>query len=50
MIGTTRPRVSHFMNTFRQLGFIYCNGHLEVHNSLVSVLLADQPRTVSPPE
>src|SRR5690349_2722666 len=46
MIGTTRSRVSHFMNKFRQLGFIDYNGHLEVHNSLVSVLLADQPRTV----
>jgi len=50
MIGTTRSRVSHFMNKFRQLGFIDYNGHLEVHNCLVSVLLADQPRTVSPPE
>ena len=50
MIGTTRSRVSHFMNKFRQLGFIDYNGHLEVHNSLLSVLLADQPRTVSPPK
>jgi CRP-like cAMP-binding protein len=50
MVGTTRSRVSHFMNKFRQLGFIDYNGRLEVHNSLVSVLLADQPRTVSPPE
>ena len=50
MIGTTRSRVSHFMNKFRRLGFINYNGHLEVHNSLVGVLLADQPRTVSPPE
>ena len=49
MIGTTRSRVSHFMNKFRRLGFIDYNGHLEVHNSLVGVLLADQPRTVSPP-
>lgn len=49
MIGTTRSRVSHFMNKFRQLGFIDYNGHLEVHSSLVAVLLADQPRTVSPP-
>jgi len=49
MIGTTRSRVSHFMNKFRELGFIDYNGHLEVHNSLVGVLLADQPRTVSPP-
>ena len=50
MIGTTRSRVSHFMNKFRKLGFIDYNGHLEVHNSLLGVLLADQPRTVSPPE
>jgi CRP/FNR family cyclic AMP-dependent transcriptional regulator len=50
MIGTTRSRVSHFMNKFRKLGFIDYNGHLEVHNSLVSVLLADQPRTVNAPE
>ena len=49
MIGTTRSRVSHFMNKFRQLGFIAYNGHLEVHNSLLGVLLADEPRTVSPP-
>ena len=48
MIGTTRSRVSHFMNKFRELGFIDYNGHLEIHNSLVGVLLADQPRTVSP--
>ena len=50
MIGTTRSRVSHFMNKFRKLGFINYNGHLEVHNSLLSVLLAEQPRTVSSPK
>jgi CRP/FNR family cyclic AMP-dependent transcriptional regulator len=50
MIGTTRSRVTHFMNKFRQSGFIDYNGHLEVHNSLLSVLLADQPRTVDPPQ
>jgi CRP-like cAMP-binding protein len=50
MIGTTRSRVSHFMNKFRKMGFIDYNGHLEVHNSLVGVLLADQPRTVSAPK
>jgi CRP-like cAMP-binding protein len=49
MIGTTRSRVSHFMNKFRKLGFIDYNGHLEVHNSLVGVLLAEQPRTVAAP-
>src|SRR6201993_2071097 len=46
MIGTTRSRVSHFMNKFRESGFIDYNGHLEVHSSLLSVVLADQPRTV----
>ena len=50
MVGTTRSRVSHFMNKFRKLGFINYNGHLEVHNSLLSLLLADQPRTVIPPK
>jgi len=44
MIGTTRSRVSHFMNKFRQLGFIDYNGHLEVHSSLLSVVLHDQPQ------
>ena len=43
MIGTTRSRVSHFMNKFRQLGFINYNGTLEVHSSLLSVVLHDQP-------
>ena len=50
MIGTTRSRVSHFMNKFRQLGFIDYNGHLEVHSSLLSVVLQEQPRTVIPSE
>jgi CRP/FNR family cyclic AMP-dependent transcriptional regulator len=44
MIGTTRSRVSHFMNKFRKLGFINYNGTLEVHSSLLSVVLHDQPR------
>jgi CRP/FNR family cyclic AMP-dependent transcriptional regulator len=43
MIGTTRSRVSKFMNKFRKLGFIDYNGHLEVHSSLLSVVLDDQP-------
>jgi CRP/FNR family transcriptional regulator, cyclic AMP receptor protein len=43
MIGTTRSRVSHFMNKFRQLGFIDYNGHIEVHSSLLNVVLNDQP-------
>jgi CRP-like cAMP-binding protein len=42
MIGTTRSRVSHFMNKFRQLGFIEYNGGIEVHNSLLTVVLSDQ--------
>jgi CRP-like cAMP-binding protein len=42
MIGTTRSRVSHFMNKFRKLGFIDYNGHLEVHSSLLNVVLHDQ--------
>jgi CRP-like cAMP-binding protein len=41
IIGTTRPRVSHFMNKFRKLGFIDYNGHLQVHSSLLSVILRD---------
>ena len=41
IIGTTRSRVSHFMNKFRKLGFIKYNGHLEVHSSLLSILLRD---------
>jgi CRP-like cAMP-binding protein len=43
MIGTTRSRVSFFMNKFRKLGFISYNGRIEVHSSLLSVVLADQP-------
>ena len=46
MIGTTRSRVSHFMNKFRDLGFISYNGHLEVHSSLLGVVLAEQARSV----
>ena len=41
MIGTTRPRVSFFMNKFRRLGFIDYNGGLQVHNSLLNVVLHD---------
>jgi CRP-like cAMP-binding protein len=41
IVGTTRPRISHFMNKFRRLGFISYNGHLQVHSSLLSVLLDD---------
>jgi CRP/FNR family cyclic AMP-dependent transcriptional regulator len=41
IIGTTRSRVSFFMNRFRKLGFINYNGHLEVHSSLLNVVLHD---------
>jgi CRP/FNR family transcriptional regulator, cyclic AMP receptor protein len=43
MIGTTRSRVSTLMNKFRKLGFINYNGKLEVHNSLLNVVLHDSP-------
>jgi CRP-like cAMP-binding protein len=43
MIGTTRSRVSQFMNKFRKLGFIDYNGTMKVHSSLLSVVLHDQP-------
>ena len=42
MIGTTRSRVSYFMNRFRKLGFIAYNGGIEVHSSLLNVVLHDQ--------
>ena len=41
MIGTTRSRVSFFMNKFRRLGFIDYNGDLEIHSSLLNVILHD---------
>ena len=41
IVGTTRSRISFFMNKFRRLGFISYNGHLEVHTSLLTVLLRD---------
>ena len=42
MIGTTRSRVSFFMNRFRKLGFIEYNGRIRVHKSLLNVILHDQ--------
>jgi CRP/FNR family transcriptional regulator, cyclic AMP receptor protein len=41
IVGTTRSRVSFFMNRFRKLGFIKYNGGLEVHSSLLNVILHD---------
>jgi CRP/FNR family cyclic AMP-dependent transcriptional regulator len=43
MIGTTRSRVSFFMNKFRKNGFISYNGKIEVHNSLLNAVLRDKP-------
>jgi len=43
MIGTTRSRVSFFMNKFRKLGFISYNGKIEVNNSLLNAVLYDKP-------
>src|ERR1700687_4375965 len=43
MIGTTRSRVSHFMNKFRKLGLIEYNGHIEVHSALLDAVLHDKP-------
>ncbi len=42
MIGTTRSRVSFFMNRFRRLGFISYDGRVQVHKSLLNVVLLDQ--------
>jgi CRP/FNR family cyclic AMP-dependent transcriptional regulator len=44
MIGTTRSRVSFFLNKFRKLGFIGYNGKIEVHNSLLDAVLRDKPQ------
>ena len=43
MIGTTRSRVSHFMNKFRKLGLIEYNGQMEIHSSLLNVVLHEDP-------
>jgi CRP/FNR family transcriptional regulator, cyclic AMP receptor protein len=44
MIGTTRSRVSFFMNKFRKLGLIDYNGSIEIHSSLLNVVLHDRPQ------
>ena len=57
MIGTTRSRVSFFMNRFRKLGYVEYNGHIEVHKSLLNMVLRDQlpdgnasrPKLLDPP-
>jgi CRP-like cAMP-binding protein len=43
MIGTTRSRVSEFMNKFRKLGLISYNGHIEVNSALLDAVLRDKP-------
>ena len=50
MVGTTRSRVSHFMNKFRKLGFVDYNGNgaLKVHGGLLSAVLRDQPSSQTP--
>jgi CRP/FNR family cyclic AMP-dependent transcriptional regulator len=49
MIGATRARVSFFMSKFRRLGLIDYNGHLEVHSSLLNVVLHDNPHINATP-
>jgi len=44
MIGTTRSRVSFFMNRFRKEGFIDYNGKIEVHRSLLDAVLREKPQ------
>src|SRR2546423_2652925 len=44
IIGTTRSRVSHFLNKFRKLGLISYNGDIEVHSSLLSAVLHEKPQ------
>jgi len=48
MVGTTRSRVSHFMNKFRQLCYINYNGDLEVHSSLLDAVLHEKPQIKAP--
>lgn len=43
IVGTTRPRISFFMNKFRKLGLIDYNGHIEVHKSLLNAVLHERP-------
>jgi len=45
MVGTTRSRVSFFMNKFRKLGYVDYNGKIEVHPSLQEVMLREKPQS-----
>ena len=49
IVGTTRSRVSFFMNRFRKLGFIEYNGRLEVHSSSLNIVLHDSGDQLAPP-
>ena len=45
MVGTTRSRINQFMNKFRKLGYIKYNGKIEVNNSLLNLILHDEPHS-----
>jgi CRP/FNR family transcriptional regulator, cyclic AMP receptor protein len=46
MVGTTRPRISQFMNKFRKLGYIDYDGRIRVHNSLTKVITSEAPHNI----
>jgi CRP-like cAMP-binding protein len=48
MVGTTRSRINQFMNKFRKLGYIEYNGKIKVNNSLLNLILHDQPQAAPP--
>jgi CRP/FNR family transcriptional regulator, cyclic AMP receptor protein len=48
MVGTTRSRINQFMNKFRKLGYIEYNGKIKVNNSLLNLILHDQPQVAHP--
>ncbi len=48
MVGTTRSRINQFMNKFRKLGYIEYNGKIKVNNSLLNLILHDQPQAAHP--
>ena len=50
MVGTTRARISVFMNKFRKLGYIKYNGEIEVHRSLLNMVLHEHPHIIEDPE
>jgi len=47
MVGTTRSRINQFMNKFRKMGYIEYNGHIKVNNSLLNLILHDQPEAAA---